>query len=159
MVRRWSGRPDLNRGPSAPKADALPGLRYAPIGMRKGGGRGRTGKLPRGPRLRNGFLQLPAGQFCSGKCRFSASRNVRTSGRASVDRRPHRLMGMPQTRVGKAHQLRRGHAERARHAQRDEAVPEPGPGHLGHRLEGFHGVFDTDVHAPLAFAQVDLGAR
>ncbi len=27
---RWSGRPDLNRRPSAPKADALTGLRYAP---------------------------------------------------------------------------------------------------------------------------------
>ena len=28
---RQSGRPDLNRGPSAPKTDARTGLRYAPM--------------------------------------------------------------------------------------------------------------------------------
>ena len=31
VVEGWSGRPDSNRRPSAPKADALAKLRYAPI--------------------------------------------------------------------------------------------------------------------------------
>ncbi len=38
--RMKSGYPDSNRGPSAPKADALTGLRYTPISEKKFAERG-----------------------------------------------------------------------------------------------------------------------
>ena len=61
-----------------------------------------------------------------------------------------------QPRVGKAYQLLHGHPERPRHPQRHKTVAESDPRHLGHRLEGLHGVFDVNVYAPLPLAVLNL---
>ena len=53
------GAPGFEPGAFGSQSRRATRLRYAPIGMRQGGGRGRTGKLPRGPRLRNGFCNPP----------------------------------------------------------------------------------------------------
>ena len=49
------GAPGFEPGAFGSQSRRATRLRYAPIGMRQDAGRGRTGKLPRGPRLRNGF--------------------------------------------------------------------------------------------------------
>ena len=150
------GAPGFEPGAFGSQSRRATRLRYAPIGLRNGGG------------LTN---REATTQSTPAQCIFPTWRRVPVLLRqVAFQRIPKCLHQWPrqgrpppaqtdryaQSRVGKAHQGLHRHPERPRHPQRHQPVSESDPRHLRYRLEGFHGVFNVDVHTPLPLTAVDL---